>query len=231
MNTFRFIIRQGRSFTLIVIVLPIIAGTYAYQSLPKEGEPEIAVPHAIVVTTYPGASPSEIESLVTNPLEEALSDLKDVDEMRSSSAESVSVIVIDFFVDADLELSLQRVREKVTDARKELPEEAEDPTVSEISFSDIPIMLVSVVGDMDPVLLKRLAEKVADELARQRVIIEALAAERKALDANKVADLRATLRKHEKDPYEQFERSKAIRSLGLETYVVDDADVPAEAAE
>ena len=96
MNIFRFIIRQGRIFTLIVIILPIIAGTYAYQSLPKEGEPEIAVPHAIVVTAYPGASPSEIESLVTNPLEEALSDLKNVDEMRSSSAESVSVIVIDF---------------------------------------------------------------------------------------------------------------------------------------
>jgi len=165
MNIFRFIIRQGRIFTLIVIVLPIIAGTYAYQSLPKEGEPEIAVPHAIVVTAYPGASPSEIESLVTNPLEEALSDLKNVEEMRSSSAESVSVIVIDFVVDADLELSLQRVREKVTDAQKELPEEAEDSTVSEISFSDIPIMLVSVVGDMDPVLLKRLAENVADELA------------------------------------------------------------------
>ncbi len=165
MNIFRFIIRQGRIFTLIVVILPIIAGTYAYQSLPKEGEPEIAVPHAIVVTAYPGASPSEIESLVTNPLEEALSDLKDVDEMRSSSAESVSVIVIDFVVDADLELSLQRVRDKVTDAQKELPEEAEDSTVSEISFSDIPIMLVSVVGDMDPVLLKRLAEDVADELA------------------------------------------------------------------
>ena len=68
-------------------------------------------------------------------------------------------------MDADLELSLQRVREKVTDAQKELPEEAEDSTVSEISFSDIPILLVSVVGDMDPVLLKRLAENVADELA------------------------------------------------------------------
>jgi len=165
MNIFRFVIRQGRIFTLIVVILPIIAGTYAYRSLPKEGEPEIAVPHAIVVTAYPGASPSEIESLVTNPLEEALSDLKDVDEMRSSSAESVSVIVIDFMVDADLELSLQRVRDKVTDAQTELPEEAEDPTVSEISFSDIPIMLISVVGDMDPVLLKRLAEDVADELA------------------------------------------------------------------
>ena len=164
MSIFQFIIRHGRLFTLLVIILPIVAGTFAYQSLPKEGEPEVSAPHAIVVTTYPGASPSEMESLVTNPLEEALSDLKNVKEMRSSSAESVSVVVIDFDVAADLELSLQKVRDKVTDARKDLPEEAEESTVQEISLTDIPIMLVSVVGDLDSVLLKRLAEDVADEL-------------------------------------------------------------------
>ncbi|MBW1806157.1 MAG: efflux RND transporter permease subunit, partial [Deltaproteobacteria bacterium] len=164
MNIFRFILGHGRIFTILVIVLPIVAGTFAYQTLPKEGEPEISAPHAIVITTYSGASPSEIESLVTNPLEEALSDLKNVEEMRSSSAESVSVIVIDFDVEADLERSLQKVREKVTDARKDLPDDVEDSIVQEINLTDVPIMLVSVVGDMDPILLKRLAEDVADEI-------------------------------------------------------------------
>ena len=164
MSIFRFIIRHGRIFTLLVIVLPIVAGTFAYQSLPKEGEPEISAPHAIIITTYPGASPSEIESLVTNPLEEELSDLKNVEEMRSSSSESVSVIVFDFDVEADLERSLQKVREKVTDAKKDLPDDVEDSTVEEINLSDIPIIIVSVVGDMDPVQLKRLAEAVADEI-------------------------------------------------------------------
>jgi len=164
MSIFRFIIRHGRIFTLLVIVLPIAAGIFAYQSLPKEGEPEISAPHAIIITSYPGASPSEIESLVTNPLEEELSDLKNVEEMRSSSLESVSVIVIDFDVKADLERSLQKVREKVTDAKKDLPDDVEDSTVEEINLTDIPIIIVSVVGDMDPVQLKRLAEDVADEI-------------------------------------------------------------------
>ncbi len=164
MNIFRFLIRHGRIFTLLVIVLPIVAGVFAYQSLPKEGSPEVSVPHALVITPYPGASPNEIESLVTNPLEEALSNLKDVDKIRSSSAESVSVIVIDFDVKADMERSLQKVREKVTEARKDLPDDVEDSTVDEISFTDIPIMIVSVVGDMEPIQLKRLAEDVADEL-------------------------------------------------------------------
>lgn len=164
MNVFRHILKHGRLFSLLVIALPVIAGTFAYQSLPKEGQPEISAPHAIIVTTCPGASPNDVENLITNPLEEAFSDLDDVREMRSSSAESVSVIVIDFDIEADLERSLQKVREKVTDTRKDLPEDVEETTVREISFADIPIMLLSVVGDLSPVRLKRIAEDMADEL-------------------------------------------------------------------
>jgi multidrug efflux pump len=164
MKFFRFVIHRWLIFALLVILLPIVAGIFAYMALPKEGEPEISAPVAIVVTLYPGASPAEIESLVTTPIEEALSDLKDVDEMRSSSAESISVVVIDFEAEADLERSLQKVREKVTDARKDLPDDAEDPEVNEVSFTDIPIMIASVVGEIDAVDLRRLTEDVADEL-------------------------------------------------------------------
>ena len=173
MKIFQFILKRWLIFALLVIALPVVAGIFAYRSLPKEGEPEISAPVAIVVTLFPGASPSEIESLVTTPLEEELSDLKDVKEMRSDSAEGVSVIVIDFQAEADLERSLQKVREKVTDARKELPEEAEDSEVTEVSFSDIPIMIASVVGDVDPVLLRRLTEKVADEIELMPEILAA----------------------------------------------------------
>ena len=165
MKILALILNRWLIFGLLVIVLPIVAGTFAYLSLPKEGEPEISAPLAIVVTLFPGASPGEVESLVTIPLEEELSDLKDVKEMRSNSAEGVSVVVVDFQAEADLERSLQMVREKVTDARKNLPDETEEPEVTEISFSDLPIMIASVVGDIDPVLLRRLTEKVADEIA------------------------------------------------------------------
>ena len=173
MKFFSFILKRWLIFALLVIALPIVAGTFAYRSLPKEGEPEISAPVAIVVTLFPGASPSEVESLVTNPLEEELSDLRDVKEMRSNSAEGVSVVVIDFQAEADLERSLQKVREKVTDAQKELPEQAEDPEVTEVSFSDIPIMIASVVGDIDPVRLRRLTEKVADEIELMPEILAA----------------------------------------------------------
>jgi multidrug efflux pump len=164
MNPLRYIVDHARIFTLLVIVVPIIAGTYAYQTLPKEGEPEISAPLAIVITPYQGASPSEIESLVTTPLEEELGDIKHIKEMRSSSTEGVSVIVVEFDVDADLERSIQRVREKVTEARSELPDDVDESSVEEISLTDIPIMLVSIVGDLDPIHLRRLAENVADEI-------------------------------------------------------------------
>ena len=172
MKFFQYIINRWLIFAMLVIALPIVAGTFAYRSLPKEGEPEISAPVAIVITLYPGASPSEIESLVTNPIEEALSDLKDVKEMRSNSAEGVSVVVVDFEAEADLERSLQKVREKVTDARKDLPDDAEDPEVNEISFSDIPIMIASIVGDIDPVKLRRLTEDVADEIELMPEVLE-----------------------------------------------------------
>ncbi|MGD9366436.1 MAG: efflux RND transporter permease subunit [Desulfobacteraceae bacterium] len=174
MKFFTFILKRWLIVGLLVIGLPIVAGVFAYRSLPKEGEPEISAPVAIIVTLFPGASPSEIESLVTTPLEEELSDLKDVKEMRSNSSEGVSVVIIDFQAEADLERSLQKVREKVTDARKELPDEAEDPEVHEVSFSDLPIMIASVVGDIDPVQLRKLAEDAADEI---ETMPEVLAAE------------------------------------------------------
>ena len=90
MNFMRFILSRWLIFGLLVIGLPIVAGTFAYRAMPKEGEPEVSAPTAIIVTLFPGASPSEIESLVTTPLEEELGDLKDVKEMRSNSAQDVS---------------------------------------------------------------------------------------------------------------------------------------------
>jgi multidrug efflux pump subunit AcrB len=164
MNFFRFIIRYARIFTLLVVVLPVVAGVVAYQSLPKEGTPEIAVPIAIVITPYVGASPNEVESLVTNPLEEAIADLSDIKELTSYSYSGASIVVVQFEVEADMEQMLQKVRDRVSKARKLMPSGIEEPEVAEINFSEIPILIVSIVGDLDPIELKRLAEDVAEEL-------------------------------------------------------------------
>jgi len=164
MNIFRFIIRYGRIFTLLVVVLPILAGMVAYQNMPKEGSPEVDIPVAVVITPYIGASPQEVESLVTNPLEENLADISDLEDLSSFSGSGYSVIVVEFDIDADIEQMLQKVRDKISKTRQVLPDDIEEPEVTEISFTDIPIMIISIVGDLDPIRLKRLAEDTADEL-------------------------------------------------------------------
>ena len=172
MKFFQFIIRYARIFALLVIILPIIAGIVAYQTLPREGTPEIAIPIAFVITPYIGASPNEIESLVTNPLEEAIGDLSDIKELRSFSAPGVSFLVAEFEVGADIEQMMQKVRDKVSKARKLLPDDIEEPEIAELNFSEIPIMILSLVGDLDPMKLKRLAEDVADELRLMPEILD-----------------------------------------------------------
>ncbi|MCB9764021.1 MAG: efflux RND transporter permease subunit [Alphaproteobacteria bacterium] len=151
--------------TVVILVGTIlIFGISAYVTLPREAAPDIKIPVVIVSTPYFGVSPADIETLVTIPMERKLKDVKDVDEMRSTSYEGASVITLEFNPDVDIEDALQKVREKVDAAQPDLPEDAEDPVVSEISFSDIPILIVSMTGPQDEEELKLLAEGLEDRI-------------------------------------------------------------------
>ena len=118
----------------------------------------------VVNTLYPGVSPADIETLVTRPLEEELSTISEIKELSSQSVEGYSSITAEFETTANLEEALQQVREKVDLARPELPQEAEEPGIFEISFSEFPIMQVNLAGDFDLVYLKEIAEDLRDEL-------------------------------------------------------------------
>lgn len=157
--------------TVVVGVLAIlILGFSAYTSLPREAAPDITIPVVIVTTVYPGVSPEDIETLVTVPMERKLKEVKDVDKMSSTSFEGASSIMLEFSPDVDIDEALPKVREKVDAADSDLPEDAEDPIVSEISFSDIPILIVTMTGiepdgsTMDEEKLKDLAEDLKDEI-------------------------------------------------------------------
>lgn len=157
--------------TVVVGVLAIlILGFSAYNSLPREAAPDITIPVVVVTTVYPGVSPEDIETLVTVPMERKLKDVKDVDKLSSTSYEGASSIIMEFDPDVDIDEALPKVREKVDAADSDLPEDAEDPIVSEISFSDIPILIVTMTGTepdgstMDEEKLKDLAEDLKDEI-------------------------------------------------------------------
>jgi multidrug efflux pump len=117
-----------------------------------------------VTTVYPGVAPSDIETLVTRPLEDKLNAIPEVRQLTSVSVQGYSNITVEFRNDMDMNSALQKVREKVDLARPDLPADAEDPVLSEFNFSEFPIMQVNISGDYDLVRLKEIAEDLKDRL-------------------------------------------------------------------
>src|SRR5699024_1718564 len=122
-----------RISVLVLFVLVVIMGIQSYVNIPKESSPDVTIPNILVITTYPGVAPEDMESLVTQPLEDELSDISDVKEMTSTTSQGYSNINLEFNSDVSIDKALQEVREKVDLAKSELPEEAEDPIVQEIN--------------------------------------------------------------------------------------------------
>ncbi len=156
----------------IAAICVFLFGLNSYVSLPRESSPDITIPVVIVTTPYVGVSPEDIESLVTVPMENELASLKNTKEMRSTSAEGISIVVIEFEPDTVVEDALQRVRDRVGRVRPTLPADAEDPSVREISFSDVPVVLITLAGPVGEAKLKELAEDLQDDLTRVPGVLE-----------------------------------------------------------
>ena len=155
---------RNRLAVFVMILIVVIAGAHSYLILPKESSPDITIPYIVISTPYFGVSPNDIENLITSPIERELKGLSDVEEIRSTSMESYSSITVEYVAGTDIDAALQKVRDKVDLAKPDLPEDAEDPIVSEINFSDIPIMILNVSGPMGLVGLKKIAEDLEDEI-------------------------------------------------------------------
>lgn len=149
---------RNRTTVGVLALLIIVAGAYSYVTLPREAAPDISIPFVLVTTTYEGVSPQDIESSVTIKIEKELAGLKGVKEVTSASQEGMSIITIEFLPDVKIDDAMQYVRDKVDRAKKELPKEAEEPVLTEISFADFPILMVSISGELSPVLLKLIAD-------------------------------------------------------------------------
>ena len=149
---------------LFLLTFITVAGLLAYRAIPRESFPEVEIPMIAVNTVYPGVTPADIESLITRPLEDELSTISDVEDLTSTSVEGYSSIVAEFEATVDIEGALQKVREKVDLAKAELPAEAEDPSIIEFDFSEIPIMQVNLSGQYGLVRLKELGEEMQDRV-------------------------------------------------------------------
>jgi hydrophobic/amphiphilic exporter-1 (mainly G- bacteria), HAE1 family len=152
------------AFTKLLIVALVVSGVYALIAMPKESTPEIKVPIGIVTTVLPGATAADVERLITDELEPAVRNVDNIDKVTSQSRAGVSVITAEFIASADTETSIQDLRNAVEGAKRDLPTDAESPTVTKIDFSNQPVLMVAIGSDLHPAALTKLGEDLKDDL-------------------------------------------------------------------
>jgi len=155
---------RHRVTVFFVLAAVAILGGRAYRDLPRESFPDISIPIIIVMTPYPGASPTDVESQITDKLEKELKGIEALKQLSSTSQESFSVVTVEFVSGTDIDQALQKVRDRVDVAKVDFPTDAKEPALSEINFSDIPILQVNLAGDVGPAVLKKLAKDLQDEI-------------------------------------------------------------------
>lgn len=148
------------------MVVLIAGGLFAALSIPKESSPEVQIPMGIVTTVLPGASAEDVETLITNKLEDRIIGLERVSKVTSTSGDGVSAITVEFDAQADIDKSIQSLKDEVDKVQPELPAEAENSTVTDVNFADQPILIASVSGDLAPAELTALGETLQNELER-----------------------------------------------------------------
>jgi multidrug efflux pump len=161
-----------RPTVIVLSVLICLGGIFAYVTLPKESNPSIEIPTVVVTTLYPGASPADIENLITQVIEQEVQAINGIEEIRSTSVEGVSTIIVEFTPDVDIDDATQKVREKVDLVKPDLPTDVEEPIISEIDFSEFPIMTVNLAAEYPLAQLKEVAEDLQDELEGLPSVLE-----------------------------------------------------------
>ena len=162
MKVTRYAIRHRLSVYFLILIF-CLGGVGVYVSLPRESFPEVEIPLVVVYTIYPGVSPTDMETLVTRPIETELKAISGVKEIRSTTSEGLSSIEVEFNPEQDLETALANVRDKVDLAKPDLPVEAEDPRVVDVDFSQLPIMLVTLSGPVGVQQLTEVAEEMEED--------------------------------------------------------------------
>jgi HAE1 family hydrophobic/amphiphilic exporter-1 len=133
---------------VVIFTILALAGIYSYTRLNVELIPNIDIPVNVVMTVYPGAAPSEVESSVTKPIEDAVSGMEGIDKLNSYSFENMSIVVIQLKDDMDADISLQDCERKVNMIQSDLPEDAQLPQFMKMDMNMMPIMSIAASSNM-----------------------------------------------------------------------------------
>lgn len=142
----------------MITLMVFIAGIVSYFNLDQALMPDVDLPIAVVATTYVGASPEEIENLISKPLEEGLGSISNVDTITSVSSANVSMVVLQFVDGTDIDMAAVDMRDKLDQIKSGLPDDAGDPMVIKMDINAIPIMIGVKAENLDLTALNELLE-------------------------------------------------------------------------
>ena len=161
-----------RTSIIVLTVLLAVGGLFTYLTIPKESSPSIEIPMIVVTTLYPGASPDDIESLITQQIEAEVQSVNGIKTLSSTSTEGVSTVVVEFEPDISMDEAYQKVRDKVDLAKPDLPDDVEEPMVNEIDLTQFPIMTVNLAADYSLTRMKEVAEDLEEEIEKIPSVLE-----------------------------------------------------------
>ncbi len=158
--------------TLLAFLFLLMGGMIAYQVIPKESSPDIAIPVIYVAMTLDGISPEDAERLLVRPMEQELRSLEGIKEMRGNASEGHASVMLEFDAGFDADKALQDVREKVDTARSKLPQEADEPRVHEINISLFPVLSIGLSGPLSERELITIARRFQDAIEAVPEVLE-----------------------------------------------------------
>ncbi len=158
---------------LLVLGLLLVAGSLAYVSIPKESDPDVAIPIIYVNIHHDGISPEDAERLLVRPMENELRSIEGLKEMRATAAEGNAVVILEFEAGFDSDQALDDVRERADIAKAELPADSDEPTVTEVNVALFPVLVVTLYGDVPERTLVTLARDLRDRLEGLPGVLEA----------------------------------------------------------
>lgn len=163
-----------RSRTVLMIFALIgLIGVFTLITIPKESNPDITVPIVYVSVQHDGISPSDADKLLYKQLEKELQSVDGLKEMKSTATLGYLAVTLEFETDVDIDKALQDVRQRVSDAKKGLPKDSQEPKVKEINVALFPVMLVTLSGKVSEAELYAVAKDLQDRLETLPGVLEA----------------------------------------------------------
>ncbi|WP_128547298.1 efflux RND transporter permease subunit [Larkinella soli] len=156
---------ENRTAIYIFTFIITMGGLFIYNNLPKEQFPDIKIPQIYINTVYFGTAPADVENTINKPIEKQLKSVTGVKKIKSNALQDVSVILVEFNPDVQVSDALQRVRDAIDKARRDLPQKLDNgPTAQDVNFSEFPIMNVNLAGNFSLKQLKEYAEDLQDAI-------------------------------------------------------------------